>query len=262
MICVDVYRIGEFAKLLGVSVQLLKYYDQQGILHPLWKDETGRYYADYQSVNVMEYRYLSRTGLSLRDAQKLLIEGTLPEWCAHLSHARSTIENEILERRLLLQFVDEMMDGLQRIRQKESWRIEPWEGGWFMSKEQSSVYSWGENGSPVFQAWQRVILTDSSDTSKSQPSWGALLPKSFSRNMMKLDMIQGGSCFVYAHSIQRGAETSSVRLDDPAVDFREPLKIMADNGLKPRGDLYQRRFCVTNEEEGPWTQVVTRIPLR
>lgn len=37
---------------------------------------------------------------------------------------------------------------------------------------------------------------------------------------------------------------------------------MADNGLTPRGDLYQRRLCVTHEGAEAQMQVLTRIPLR
>lgn len=258
----ETYRIGEFAKQHGVSVQLLRYYDQHDILHPILKDETGRYYADYQSIRLMEYRYLSRMGLSLSEAQKLLTNGSLADWCDHLSCSHSVIKNEIMERQILIQFIDELCENLRQIQQKASWRIEPWDGGWFMSEEQSAAYPWGREGEPLLQTWQRVILTDHSNANDVHSHWGTLLPKDFPHDTTGLDAVSGGLCFVYAHSLQRCGEFSSSRLSNQAVDFRDPLKIVADNGLKPRGDLYQRWLCETHDDKGIWTQVLTRIPLQ
>lgn len=251
----EMHRIGEFAKLNGVSVQLLKYYDKHGILTPAWKDETGRYYRDYQSVYILEYRYLSEMGLSLDEARKLRREGNLADWCAQLSAGRAVVERKLLEQQALLRFVKEMQDGLEQIRRKAPWRIEPWEGGWFMPKKRTEVYPWGKDGQPILQAWHRMILADPSGAGEPRTCWGSLIPECYIRDTGGLDAVPGGPCFVYAHSIRHDDM-------DPAADFREPLKIMADNGLRPRGDLYQCRLCDTCEESGVQTQVVTRIPVR
>lgn len=256
----EAYRIGEFAQKNGISVQLLKYYDQKGILRPAWKDETGRYYMDYQSIHLMEYRYLSGTGLSLQEAKELREAGTLSDWYAHLSRSRAVVEREILERQTLLQFVDEMRGRLEQILNKEDWKIEPWEGGWFMSKEQSAVYPWWKDGQPVHQTWQRVMLDDSLDTARCL--WGTLLPKSFPGGPMELEPVESGPCFVYVHSLRQYDAADLARVNNPMVDFSEPLRLMAENNLTPRGDLYQRRICITHEENEAQMQVVTRIPLR
>ena len=250
----EAYRIGDFAKLNGVSVQLLKKYDQQGILCPAWKDETGRYYMDYQSIHLMECRFLSGAGLSLQEAQQLQNEGSLSDWHTQLSRGLSVIERKILEQQTLFQFVAEMRDCLEQIMEKKDWRVETWEGGWFMPIEQSLVYPWGKDGRPILQPWQRVILEEPLEPKGMRSHWGALLPKNFPYDMTGLDAIQDGSCFVYAHSLPG--------FNDQLEDFREPLRIMASNNLKPRGDLYQRRICITHDEKGAQTQVITRIPLQ
>ena len=249
-----VYRIGEFAKLNGVSVQLLKKYDQQGILRPAWRDETGRFYMDYQSIHLLEYRFLSEAGFSLQEAKQLRNEGSLADWHVQLSRGLSVIEREILERQTLLQFIAEMRDCLEQIMEKKDWRVETWEGGWFMPIEQSSAYRWGKDGRPFLQPWQRIMVDDPLVADGARSHWGVLLPKSFSDDVAGLDAVQSGPCFVYVHSL--------TSFNDQIVDFREPLRIMADNNLKLRGDLYQRRICITHEETGAQTQVVTRIPLQ
>lgn len=258
----EAFRIGEFAQLNGISAQLLKYYDRHGILRPAWKDETGRYYMDYQAIHLMECRYLSRTGLSLQEVRILREEGSLADWYAHLSQSHFVIEKEIVERQILLQFLDETRDYLGQIRNKRNWRIEPWEGGWFMPKDFSAVYPWGEDGQPILQPWQRVVVDNPPDTTGAQCLWGTLLPKSFPQDPAGLDAVPGGPCFVYVHSLRQYDVSDLARVNNPAVDFSEPLSLMADNNLKPRGDFYQRRICITHEGTEAQMQVLTRIPLR
>lgn len=128
------FRIGEFAKRHGISVQLLKNYDQQGILRPFMRDETGRYYLDSQSVELIEKQYLTGTGLSLQESRKLCDMGSLADWSAHLSQVPAFIENEIRERQTLLQFTHEINSLIKEIQEKAPWRIEPWDGGKYIPR--------------------------------------------------------------------------------------------------------------------------------
>ncbi len=253
----EVFRTGEFARRNGVSVQLLKYYDQHGILHPAWRDETGRHYMDYQCIAFVEHHYLSRTGLSLQEIARLRNEGSLADWHTHLSNAHSKIEKEIAERQILLQYVDEMRDCLEQIQQKKGWRIEPWEGGWFLPKDLVTEYLWKKDGNQALQIWQRVSLS----SPPPKCPWGMLLPKSFPQKFPGAEPVKGGLCFVYVHSLRQFDESEFARTNDLAMYFSEPLQLIADNDLKPRGDLYQRRLCVTHEGPEAQMHVLTRIPL-
>ena len=261
----EAFRIGEFAKLNDLSVQLLKYYDQQGIMPPYWKDASGRYYVDAQSITLLELRYLSGMGLSLKEAQKLQAEGTLEDWFTHLSQAPAVIEREIREQEALLRFVKNIRDYLEQIRQKMQWRVEPWEGGKFLTKEYASLShpsAWWKTSIPIPEVWQRITLPDPLNANDIQRHWGTLLPKDSPEDTEQEDMIPNGLCFVYVHSISKYDDYASERLNDQTVDFREPLKIMKEHNLKPRGILFQRWLCTTHEKEGEQVQVVTRIPLQ
>ena len=259
----ELFRIGEFAKLNGISVQLLKNYHQQGLLPPYLKDETGRYYADIQALTLIEQHYLNKAGLSLREASELQETGSLDDWCTELTQASAAVENKIEEMQTLLQFLNETRHYLEAIQQHTQWRIESWVGGKFMPKESAYTFPWKKNGKLILHAWQKVALPGHFDPDGIQYHWGTLLPPDFPYNAEPYDIIPGGPCFVYVHSIPKYGEYDSERLRDQTIDFAEPLKIMAENNLKPGGILLQRWLSTTHEEDGRLqVQAVTRIPLQ
>jgi DNA-binding transcriptional MerR regulator len=57
-----VYRIGEFARIGGVSIRTLRHYDELGLLAPAWVDpETG-----YRSYEARQLKRLNRL-VALKD---------------------------------------------------------------------------------------------------------------------------------------------------------------------------------------------------
>ena len=51
------YRIGEFAKYLGVTPDLLKHYEDQGIIRPSRSDSGYRYYPFNTTMLLIECRF-------------------------------------------------------------------------------------------------------------------------------------------------------------------------------------------------------------
>lgn len=39
----DIYKIGEFSKIVGMTTKTLRYYDNEGILPPSYRDKTNGY---------------------------------------------------------------------------------------------------------------------------------------------------------------------------------------------------------------------------
>lgn len=64
---------GEFAKLCKVNKQTLFYYDQIGLLSPVWKNEKGyRYYSIRQIELFFVIDLLKDLGMSLNDIQQYM----------------------------------------------------------------------------------------------------------------------------------------------------------------------------------------------
>lgn len=79
------YRIGEFAKFLGVSPDFLKHYEEQGILRPSRSESGYRYYSFTTAMTLIECVRLRNYGMTLREIREILTE-----------HAES---NQTVERR-------------------------------------------------------------------------------------------------------------------------------------------------------------------
>ena len=67
-------KIGEFAKVCGISVSALRYYDEQGLLSPVYIDRfTGyRYYSERQTEIFRRIAMLKDAGFSLAEIKILL----------------------------------------------------------------------------------------------------------------------------------------------------------------------------------------------
>ena len=71
-------KIGEFSKMMQVTVKTLRHYEQKGLLLPSEVDEwTGyRYYNIAQMQRLNTIRGLQRQGFTLEEIKELLEDGT------------------------------------------------------------------------------------------------------------------------------------------------------------------------------------------
>lgn len=69
------YRIGEFAHYMGVTPDLLKHYEEQGILSPSRSESGYRYYPFNMAMTLLECARLRNYGFTLREARELLTHG-------------------------------------------------------------------------------------------------------------------------------------------------------------------------------------------
>ena len=66
------YRIGEYAKYLGVTPDLLKHYEDMGIIQSARGESGYRYYAFQTTLFLIECIRLRNYGLTLREIQEIL----------------------------------------------------------------------------------------------------------------------------------------------------------------------------------------------
>ncbi|MGX9135053.1 MerR family transcriptional regulator [Rummeliibacillus sp. JY-2-4R] len=98
---------GEFAKLCKVNKQTLFYYDQIGLLSPIWKNEKGyRYYSIHQIDLFFVIDLLKDLGMSLNDI-KQYTQNKSPESFLLLMHQE---KEEIVKKRKELEMKERMID--------------------------------------------------------------------------------------------------------------------------------------------------------
>ncbi len=122
------YRMGEFSQKLGVSRDLVKHYEKQGILTS--RREEGnqyRYYYHSQYPAILISKKLQNTGYSLREISHILSDATLGETAAGSARRIAEMEREQLLRGMALEnlrFVYACQQKAQEGTLVGSWELE------------------------------------------------------------------------------------------------------------------------------------------
>jgi len=117
------FRIGEFSKIAQVSGRLLRYYDELGLLTPVYIDpHTGyRYYSAQQLPRLNHILALKGLGLSLEQVTRLLDGGTsIDEIRAMLTLRKAQIEQTVQEEVARLQMVESRLEALMTLGQLQA----------------------------------------------------------------------------------------------------------------------------------------------
>ncbi|CDX03863.1 Transcriptional regulator, MerR [Desulfitobacterium hafniense] len=105
------YRIGEFSKLLGVTVDTLKHYESLQIIEPL-KDEKNnyRYFDDYDARTIIKSRTLRSLNLPLDDVAKLMASDSATDVVEKMEESKQALKEQIHKNTLLLNKMIEVQD--------------------------------------------------------------------------------------------------------------------------------------------------------
>ena len=119
-------KIGEFSKMMQVTVKTLRHYEQRGLLLPDEVDEwTGyRYYSIAQMQRLNTIRGLQRQGFTLEEIKELLEDGAQMPSIELLTQKIEATERQLqmlTERRSQLL---KWMDSHKRIRTMEKFSIQ------------------------------------------------------------------------------------------------------------------------------------------
>ena len=68
----QMYKIGEFAEKLGVSVGFLKHHEKYGLLEPYTTESGHRYYSNDQAIQVYRCMTLQGMGFSVKESSEIL----------------------------------------------------------------------------------------------------------------------------------------------------------------------------------------------
>ena len=112
------YTTGELAKLCGITVRTVQYYDTRGILVPSSLSEGGRrLYSEEDARRMKIICFLRDLGLSIDSIRRLLSEEDPGSVLALLLDSQeAALRQEIREREEQLNKLSELRDGLKSVR--------------------------------------------------------------------------------------------------------------------------------------------------
>lgn len=119
------YSTGEIAKLCGVTVRTVQYYDGRGILVPTSLSEGGRrLYSDSDLRRLKIICFLREVGLSLDSISELMSEEQPENVISLLLEQQETVlRDEISEKKEKLDKLTELKKGLSKIEKPDSQAI-------------------------------------------------------------------------------------------------------------------------------------------
>lgn len=88
------FKIGELAKKTGISVQTIRYYEVEGLIHTSYRTSRGYRYFNEESIKIIEFiKYYKSLGFSLKEISVLLTYEKDPD--KYCEQAQKIFENKI-----------------------------------------------------------------------------------------------------------------------------------------------------------------------
>lgn len=111
-----VYTVAKLAKLSGVSIRTLHWYDEMELLKPAYTGSNGyRYYEEEQLLTLQQILFFRELGLELKQIKKILGRSDFDKTVALRSHRQVLVKS--LERtQKLIETIDKTIKHLQGIK--------------------------------------------------------------------------------------------------------------------------------------------------
>lgn len=130
------YTVATLAKMSGVSVRTLHFYDEIGLLKPAYTMENGyRYYEEKELLRLQQILFYRELGIELKKIQKILSKSDFDKIAALQTH-RKSLQNNIERSNDLIKTIDKTINHLSGGKKMKD--QEMYYG--FISKEQQAEY--------------------------------------------------------------------------------------------------------------------------
>ena len=107
------YTVKQVARLSGVSVRTLHFYDEVGLLRPAYQAANGyRFYEEPQLLMLQQILFYRELGFELKQIKKILQRPDFEKAAALMSH-REVLEETLARTRTLLQTIDKTTEHLK-----------------------------------------------------------------------------------------------------------------------------------------------------
>lgn len=103
------YTVQKLAKLSGVSIRTLHFYDEIGLLQPAYIGANGyRYYEEKELLLLQQILFFRELGFELKKIQKIIGKGTFDQIAALQSH-RKILQNNLERTKELIATINKTM---------------------------------------------------------------------------------------------------------------------------------------------------------
>lgn len=114
------YKISEIANILGVSSEMIRYYEKCGIIKPKRTGNNYRVYSPMDLFAILDAMRLSRIGINIKEIQKTTTQEEFNRYLAeYYRQYAKEIESSIKYQSLLKTRIEELKDRTEMIPENE-----------------------------------------------------------------------------------------------------------------------------------------------
>ncbi len=153
-----VYTVAKLAKISGVSIRTLHWYDEIGLLKPAYHGAGGyRYYGEEQLLTLQQILFFRELGFELKQIASILKRGDFDRMAALSSH-RKVLQKNVERTKKLIKTIDvtiEHLKGTKKMKDEEMY--------YGFSKEKQAEYEkqiierFGEQGKALTEESRRNV---------------------------------------------------------------------------------------------------------
>ena len=119
------YKIGEIAKLTGVTVRTLRYYEEEGLVKSWRTEHHQRYYSDEVIIYIKRIKELKSLGFTLDEIKKIIKlksedESGNKRRAELLSAYRVKLSESIERKRKIEEHIDELQGHIKQLEGAEN----------------------------------------------------------------------------------------------------------------------------------------------
>jgi DNA-binding transcriptional MerR regulator len=129
------YTVKKLAKISGVTVRTLHFYDEVGLLKPAYYGSNGyRFYEEEQLLMLQQILFFRELGFDLKQIQKVLGRTEFDKIAALTSH-RKVLEIDLARTRKLIKTIDKTLEHLKGTKKMKDQELY-----WGFSKEKQAEH--------------------------------------------------------------------------------------------------------------------------
>ena len=148
------YRIGDYARYMGVGRDFLKHYEKCGLLSADHHDNGYRHFGFEQSSLILECMRLRNCGYTVREMGGMLRDLSGVEVRQSLHEARETLEKRIKHTQAIAAEIERLEEWFDiRQSQPEDWEVTSAEGRYYLPHANGSQFLEDERIYEILPQW-------------------------------------------------------------------------------------------------------------
>lgn len=184
------YRIGDYARFMGVSADLLKHYEKCGLIQSVTAENGYRFYPFHASVPLLECMRLQQYGFSLREAKHLMQDASYKEAQQMLDRRAEDLQRQITFQQMVIDEHRHIAQWMKMMEDKDTLVVvKDMEPVLFLPQSQHREFIDDKRITALLPAWVDAMPLVKScclrpcDNTDKDPSWGLSVTQSHAEKL-------------------------------------------------------------------------------